>query len=393
LLDADGHVADLNDLAYAMFRAAPGDLRGSKAARLLGDVSLLRQWLTSDDHPLVFGQRLEARRSNDVPITVDLSARRCDRDGARQALCLLYELGDDRLRAEAQLYFDVAFETAPIGMALFNTDGQYIRVNSALCDLLGRDAEALLGRRDQEFTHPDDRKADIEAAWRVLRGEMDTFQCEKRFLRPDGAQVWAIANLSFLRTPEGHPLSWVGQFQDVTERKNREARLQELADRDPLTGVYNRRCLEQKLEQMIERGRAGIVLVVDLDRFKEINDSYGHRAGDLVLIGMSSALRENLRSDDIIARIGGDEFALVLADAGEQEARDLVTLISEVVEAQRFAFDSSVSVSASVGMTRFGPGRPAGADIALERADSAMYRAKTGGRGRWGDATPTAAVS
>lgn len=141
-------------------------------------------------------------------------------------------------------------------------------------------------------------------------------------------------------------------------------------------------------DQMIERGRRGAVLVVDLDRFKEINDSYGHRAGDLVLIGVSSALRESLRSDDIIARIGGDEFALVLADASEPEVADLVALVTEVVAAQRFAFDSSASVSASVGMSCFGPGRLVRADTALARADRAMYRAKTGGRGRCGDATP-----
>ncbi|MGH2722601.1 MAG: PAS domain S-box protein [Actinomycetota bacterium] len=96
-------------------------------------------------------------------------------------------------------------------MALFNTDGEYVRVNAALCAFLGRTREELIGRRDQEFTHPDDRQSDVDAAWRILRGEIHTWQCEKRFVRPDGGIVWAIANLTFLRDADGNPMTWVGQ--------------------------------------------------------------------------------------------------------------------------------------------------------------------------------------
>src|SRR5689334_10049228 len=94
---------------------------------------------------------------------------------------------------------DAAFDAMPIGMALFNTDGEYIRVNSALCALLGRGADQLLGLRDQELTHPDDRQSDLDAAERILDGEFDTWQCEKRFVRPCGEVVWTYANLTFLR--------------------------------------------------------------------------------------------------------------------------------------------------------------------------------------------------
>ena len=112
-------------------------------------------------------------------------------------------------------------------MALFNTDGEYVRVNAALCRLLGRTEAELLGRRDQEFTHPDDRQSDVDAAWRILRGEIHTWQCEKRFRRPDGSVVWALANLTFLRDEDGNPISWMGQFQDVSDRKRNEKELEE----------------------------------------------------------------------------------------------------------------------------------------------------------------------
>ena len=122
-------------------------------------------------------------------------------------------------------HFDAAFDDAPIGMALFNCAGEYVRVNDALCTLLDRAPEQLIGRRDQELTHPDDRAADLVAAEEIFAGLKRTFQCEKRFVRPDGTIVWALANLTFLRDDEGRPLSWVGQFQDITSRRATEEAL------------------------------------------------------------------------------------------------------------------------------------------------------------------------
>jgi diguanylate cyclase (GGDEF)-like protein/PAS domain S-box-containing protein len=267
-------------------------------------------------------------------------------------------------------------------MALFNTDGEYIRVNSSLCEMLGRREDELLGRRDQELTHPDDRQRDIEAAWRILRREIDTWQCEKRFLRPDGSVVWAIANLTFLRSDDGHPLSWVGQFQDITQAKSQEARLQELADRDPLTGLFNRRRLEAELADRIAHGRGGSLLVADLNRFKHINDTHGHRAGDLVLVTVAAVLRDAIRATDTVARIGGDEFALLLDDAGDRDAQAVATVIADVVRAQRFSFDPDSSVSASVGVATFGGGHDTSPTAVLAEADSAMYRVKGAGTGR-----------
>ena len=101
--------------------------------------------------------------------------------------------------------------------------------------------------RDQELTHPDDRQSDVDAAWRILRGELSTWQCEKRFVRPDGEVVWTLANLTFLRDEYGRPLCWVGQFQDVTE-------LRRMASRDPLTDALNRRAFDVELERCAAPG-------------------------------------------------------------------------------------------------------------------------------------------
>ena len=185
---------------------------------------------------------LAGRRANGVPFALDASVRVLADGGL---LCVLREL--DR---NAPGTLDAAFDAMPIGMALFNTDGEYVRVNGALCALLGRGADELIGMRDQELTHPDDRQSDLDAAWRILNGELSSWQCEKRFVRPDGSIVWTLASLTFLRDEHERPLCWVGQFQDITE-------LRRMASRDPLTDALNRRAFDIELERAPRRGAAG----------------------------------------------------------------------------------------------------------------------------------------
>jgi diguanylate cyclase (GGDEF)-like protein/PAS domain S-box-containing protein len=374
LLAPDGSVRAVNDAAIELLGSAARLL--SEPRGVLGDLSRLRRWLADPDAGASLVDRMRGRRENGVPITVDVSARRIETEEGTFAVCILRELCEDRLAGEAQLYFEIAFENAPIGMALFNTDGQYIRVNGALCELLGRSEDELLGRRDQEFTHPDDRAADVEAAWRILEGELDVWQCEKRFLRADGRVVWTIANLTFLRDGDGNPLSWVGQFQDISGRKRDEARLRDLAHRDPLTGAFNRRRLEAELRLRAQAGERGAVLVVDLDHFKQVNDAHGHAIGDRVLIEIAAALGAAVRREDLVARIGGDEFAILLAHATDEDARAVAGAVTMVVDSHRFEAAPGARISASVGIATFDPGGPLTMTDLLTRADRAMYRAK-----------------
>jgi diguanylate cyclase (GGDEF)-like protein/PAS domain S-box-containing protein/putative nucleotidyltransferase with HDIG domain len=211
-LDADGRVHGANSAAHRLLERA--DLTGLPAAELL------------HVGPGELPERGRGRilRADGTPIPVDFAAQPAP-DGTTVVLVL--PLTRDQLVEETRSILDAALDNTPMGAALLNTAGEYIRVNPNLCRLLGRDAGGLLGRRDQEFTHPDDRQSDVDAAMRVLHGELDSWQTEKRFVRPDGSVVWAIANLSFLRDERGGPLCWVGKFQDITERKRVEERLRE----------------------------------------------------------------------------------------------------------------------------------------------------------------------
>src|SRR3954447_14065563 len=187
---------------------------------------LLRCRALEDGAGPVTQQRGEVLRRDGVPFVVEVGA---SAPNGTTRLVFLRKLGAARLVEESERLLHVAFDTAPIGMAFFNTEGEYIRVNAALCALLDRPEADLLGRRDQEFTHPEHRASDVAAAWRILEGEIDTWQTEKRFLRPDASAVWVIANLTFLRYEAGRALAWLGQFQDITERKGLEERLRRLA--------------------------------------------------------------------------------------------------------------------------------------------------------------------
>ena len=177
----------------------------------------------------------------------------------------------------------------------------------------------------------------------------------------------------------GRPLSWVGQFQDVTERRRQEAELRHLAEHDPLTGLLNRSAFALALEQHLARvrryGGEGALLMADLDGFKRVNDLHGHAAGDELLTACADALRGRLRESDAIARLGGDEFAVLLRGGGSEEAEIVARSLLAAVEHATLG-----AITASVGVASVGAGA-CRADELLRGADRAMYRAKRAGGG------------
>jgi diguanylate cyclase (GGDEF)-like protein/PAS domain S-box-containing protein len=376
VIDASGRVCRANGRWWSLLRSAPRPDHAAYIGEWFPGAEVLEALF--DAAAASRAARFQARRADGVPVTVTIEASLDPTSGC--LICIAREIAGDDLLEESQRYLDVAFESAPIGMALFDTSGRYVRVNDALCRLLGRSREQLIGRRDQELTHPDDRQSDIDASWRILQGELDTWQTEKRFIHASGDVVWAIANLTFLRDHAGRPLSWLGQFQDITERRQREELLGHLAVHDELTGIANRRGLMQELSDRLSRARrcaeAGAVLILDLDGFKDINDQHGHQAGDALLQTVTQALSTRLRRSDFIARLGGDEFAVILpqADAGAAQtvAEQLLAAVRQI---------GCAALSASCGIA-FYDSRADNADAVLVAADHAMYRAKASGRDR-----------
>ncbi len=272
--------------------------------------------------------------------------------------------------------FEQAFDRSPIGMALTTLDGEYVRVNQAMCDLLGRTSDEMLNTAVLDTTHPDDLDETVAAAVELLDGTTPSFSLEKRFVSSSGLPVWTRATTTLLRDHDGVPRHFLTQVEDIEERRQLMAQLHQAAIHDPLTQLANRAGLDEYAGTLEPATTIGVI-AIDLDRFKAVNDTEGHTAGDEVLRTVADRIVATVRSSDHAARTGGDEFTVVCADPGSQQtlvamANRLVGSISEPIELGT----TEVTVGASVGIA-IGPAH----ELTQLRihADEASYRAKRGG--------------
>jgi diguanylate cyclase (GGDEF)-like protein/PAS domain S-box-containing protein len=281
---------------------------------------------------------------------------------------------------EARERFERAFEDAPIGMALVSLDGRWLRVNHRVCEITGYAAEELLGMSFQEITHPDDIEDDLEHVQSLLDGQIRDYQLEKRYIRADGLEVWIMLSVSLVRDAGGEPLHFISQIEDISERRRMQKRLQWLADSDALTGVRNRRLLEQELYVAVKRcqryGERAALLLLDLDGLKSINDTYGHKVGDDVLRAVARAIKGRVRGSDSVGRLGGDEFAVLVPHADRGTAERMVgNLLEAISGCEVQAGGRTVRPSASIGIALIDEST-ADEEAVLIEADRSMYAAK-----------------
>jgi diguanylate cyclase (GGDEF)-like protein/PAS domain S-box-containing protein len=280
----------------------------------------------------------------------------------------------------AQEQFEQAFERAPIGMALVGLDGRLMRVNQALCAIIRYNARELVTKTFQELTHPDDLDADLELARQLLAGDIQEYQLEKRYIDANGRHVWINLSGTLVRDGHGEPLHFIAQVQDIGERKRLEDRLRDLADHDSLTGLRNRRVFEEALLIQVGRcqryGEQAALLMIDLDDFKAVNDTHGHRAGDRLLKTVAAAITQRIRATDTAARLGGDEFAILLAHVDHRSAHAFAYQLQQAIAAACIHEGGhELRVYASVGLELINE-HTATDELVLAEADRAMYRAK-----------------
>ena len=276
---------------------------------------------------------------------------------------------------------------APIGMALVGTDGRCLEANRTLCELTGYAEHELLGMRLNDLTDVEDAEANSEWLGQLVSGELRTHRLERQFFRADGHSLWVLLSVSLVRDTDGEPLYFIYQMQDISDRRRYEGELQYLADHDALTGLLNRRrfgCeVDRQAAHLRRYGGDAAVVMLDLDNFKDVNDSLGHQVGDDVLRTVASALQERVRETDVLARLGGDEFGLLLPETPEAEARLVAAALVRTVREQTVKVqEREVGLTASAGVALL-DGAPKGPEgDHLIEADLALYEAKDAGRDR-----------
>jgi diguanylate cyclase (GGDEF)-like protein/PAS domain S-box-containing protein len=276
--------------------------------------------------------------------------------------------------------FAQAFEAAPNGMALVDGSGSLIRVNVAFAAIVDIDPELLPGSPLVDLVLEEEDRAHLRAAIQQVSGDA----IEVRLGRTAGVPAWA--RLAVTPLPDDDAASLLVQLEDVTERRMAQERLNHLALHDPLTGLPNRLLFHDRasaaLRQARRSGRYTGCLFVDLDHFKVVNDSLGHTAGDQVLKALAERLVETLRVGDTVARMGGDEFCLLLQDLDDPaEASEVADRALGVLDGYVEIDGMQVTTGASIGVAVVGPHDGATSQTLVRDADTALYRAKGSQRG------------
>jgi diguanylate cyclase (GGDEF)-like protein/PAS domain S-box-containing protein len=303
------------------------------------------------------------------------------------------EAYSEELRKSEMRYRSLAENVSDVIWAM-DLDMRFTYYSPSVLHLRGYTAEQAMSKSLQETLTPSSYRIAIEALEEEMALEIKepknrsrTRTLELEEYCEDGSTVWVEVKMSFLRDQDDRPIEILGVTRNISQRKQNEATIKQLAFFDHVTGLPNRVLFKDRLTMAVlgaGRNKERLALMmIDLDRFKDVNDTYGHAMGDALLRSVGDRLRVTLRSSDTVSRIGGDEYMVVLP--GINELGDTATVANKIVAAFQEPFvvtGREVRITASVGAAVY-PDHGTTVDVLVERADAAMYRAKAMGRNIW----------
>lgn len=271
-------------------------------------------------------------------------------------------------------------------MALVSIDGSFLQINNSLCSIFGYPEEELLSSNLHKIVH--DREQDKVLSFhlrQLLSDQLPSFQieveCRHKII---GKMVSTLLSASLVRDAGNEPQYFIIQIQDISERKYAEQQLVYIANHDPLTGLLNRGQFQNRLSQALslaQRNNNKLALMfLDLDRFKLVNDTLGHTIGDILLQEVGDRLKSSVRSHDVLARQGGDEFIVLLNNINHID--DVARIAQKTIDAltQPFTIEGNdIVITASIGISVY-PEDGENSQILLMNADTAMYLAKELGK-------------
>jgi diguanylate cyclase (GGDEF)-like protein/PAS domain S-box-containing protein len=301
-------------------------------------------------------------------------------------------LADRQLKLESDL-LEAFLEYIPENVYFKDRYSRFIRVNRALATHLGHDdPKQLCKKTDADLFSSEHAAKALKDEQDIICAGHSLLGVEEKETFPDGHEDWVLTTKVPLKDRRGRIIGTMGISHNITERKRAEARIQHMALHDALTGLPNRVLLVDRLSQAISfarrSGKHVAVLMLDLDRFKSVNDSFGHHVGDGLLEIVAVRLKSCLRESDVVARWGGDEFVVILPEVNQPRGAEMVAEKILTALAEPFPIENHrLQISASIGICQF----PADGDNSgglLEIADAAMYEAKKRGRDTYSFFTP-----
>jgi diguanylate cyclase (GGDEF)-like protein/PAS domain S-box-containing protein len=295
--------------------------------------------------------------------------------------------------------FRTMFEASPLGIALVDSvTYEYRDINPRYQEIVGRSHHELRAMKWLEVSHPED-VVQVKAQMALLTArQIDSFKLTSRLFRPDGEVAWIEVSITAIETGQGSHPHHLCMIEDVTAKKHSETLIWQQANFDALTQLPNRRMFHDRLAHDIlksQRDKSRIaILFIDLDHFKEVNDTLGHHQGDILLVDAARRISACVRKSDTVARLGGDEFTVILSELDDGGER-VDTIAQHIIDSLLQPFElgqEQAFVSASIGITLY-PDDALDIDDLLKHADQAMYAAKGAGRNRFSYFTPTLQVA
>lgn len=317
-------------------------------------------------------QRLQLRLAERTTFEIELQARLTEADAHK------------RIAHSAEL-FRGAFENNTSGMFLLDRVGRFINVNRAFCEMIGYAVDDLLGHSPNEFTHPDDDSLFDETRRRLAAGETARGRHSMRYRHRDGRVLFGELSMACISDFAGKADTFVASVRDATDERALIDELEHQALYDPLTGLANRTLFEDRLSRaranVVRNGGSTAVFLLDLDDFKEVNDTFGHHVGDELLIEFARRMEQVTRASDTLCRFGGDEFLYLaegLTGSYEEIAERLLSVVSEPFDVAGTRLEQRVSI----GVVAVDIDTMDNEEL-LRNVDTALYGAKRQGRGRF----------
>jgi len=346
--------------------------------------------LRAPDHREELMLTLEPEAPDGQPRYLRCALSRVWLDG-EDLLLLIAEDLTGPMRAKAALHdseerFRIAFDHAAVGLAQAAPDGRWLRANRKFQDIVGYSEDELKTMNFRQMSLDQELPASEAPLRMLLSGAIPSYAIEKRYVRKDGEPVWVNVAVSRMVSSRGD-VNLMIVIEDIARRKQYEHELRHMASHDVLTGLANRSLLMDRLDQALamahRSGHQVAILFIDLDRFKTINDSLGHEAGDHVIVEAGRRLSGIVREGDTVARLGGDEFVVLMPDL--EDADGPAVLSAKLLEALLLPMNvlgHEFSPIGSIGISIY-PRDGVDSNALLKNADAAMYRAKELGRGNF----------